>query len=104
MLFSLVRWQDSCADGRGNWDHDLLYWGIPPALRCSGWLLGLVSWDSAAALAPHHIDRPDNVSAAQHSRQGIAALRRQRVFTTAAYPAMGVLFGLVLLLFVAHRV
>jgi hypothetical protein len=46
---------------------------------------------------PHHIDRPD-------LRQRIAVLRRQRVFATAAYAAMGVPLGLALLLFVAHRV
>jgi len=53
---------------------------------------------------PHHSDRPDNVSAAEHSRLRRTVLRRQRVVTTAVYAALGMALGLALLLLVAHRV
>ncbi len=53
---------------------------------------------------PHHSDRPDNVSAAEHSRLRRTVLRRQRGVTTAVYAALGMALGLALLLLVAYRV
>src|SRR5580704_424777 len=50
-LLVLATRQDSCAGGLGDWGNGLLCCGISPAVRCPGRLLGLVSWDTTAALA-----------------------------------------------------
>jgi len=51
-----------------------------------------------------HSDRPDDVSPAEHWRQRVAVLRRQRILATVAYAAIGAALGLALLIFLAHRV
>jgi len=67
---------------------------------CWGWYRGTrrLRWRSP------HTDRPDEVSPAQYARERMAALGRQRLMTTALYAMIGVVLGLVLLVFLAHRV
>jgi hypothetical protein len=50
-LLVLATRQDSCAGGLGDVGNGLLCCGISPVVRGLGRLLGLVSWDTTAALA-----------------------------------------------------
>jgi len=50
-LLVLATQQDSCAGGLGDGGNGLLCCGISPVVCGLGRLLGLVSWDTTAALA-----------------------------------------------------
>jgi hypothetical protein len=104
VLLVLVTWQDSCSVAAGI--EVMTYFIGGYLLLCAavggswGWYRGTrwLRWRSP------HSDRPDDVSPAEHWRQRVAVLRRQRLLTTVAYAAIGIVLGLALLVFLAHRV